>query len=150
LKHEQFHEFIYKNADRIIVFFYSYVRLKQKCFFHFCKKLKLSENYQVFAKFCKNLLVFVKSFCFCKSFCTNKKFSKSFCLRVKGKFFMRKVTTKILHFNVNVSACLWLLSHFFKTLCWFDHTVGYRYLYNKTAVSFVFKQDPDLLVLITQ
>jgi hypothetical protein len=36
----------------------------------------------------------------------------------------------------------------FETLSGFDHPVGY--LYNKTAVSFVLKQYPDLLVLITQ
>jgi hypothetical protein len=27
-------------------------------------------------------------------------------IKVEGKFFLRKVTTKILHFNVNFSACL--------------------------------------------
>jgi hypothetical protein len=43
---------------------------------------------------------------FAKIFRENENVCKSF--RVK-----KKVTTKILHFNFNFSACLWQLSHLF-------------------------------------
>jgi hypothetical protein len=45
---------------------------------------------------------------------------------------------------MSMVAVLFVLKHY----PGFDHPVGH--LYNKTAVSFVLKQDPDLLVLITQ
>jgi hypothetical protein len=67
---------------------------------------------KVFAKIFAFSKVFSKFFYFCESIRKNKNFRQSFHLRVKGKFFAQ-VTTIILYFNVNFSACLWQLSHLF-------------------------------------
>jgi hypothetical protein len=88
-----------------------------------------NENEQVFPNFRES------------SFRENFRFRKSF----REKFsFSRKsfvLTSIIVHVYGYCLIC-------FETLPGFDRPVGYHY--NKTAVSFVLKQDSDLLVLITQ
>jgi hypothetical protein len=138
-------------------------RVETKMFFHCREKRKLSVNEQVFAKFClrkflfllkfsQKVFVYVKAFAnvFAKKFCfcENENFCESFRLRVKGKFCCDKLPLK---FYILTSILVHVYGYClicFDTLSGFDHPV--RCLYNKMTVPFVLKQDPDLLVLITQ
>jgi hypothetical protein len=105
------------------------VVLKRKRFLSFPQKTKIKqkwasfrENSQNFVlrkilfsqKFSRKILVYAKVFA--KSFVYLKFSHKFFAKTWKQSFhfkvnFWRKVTTKILHFNVNVSACLLCMFH---------------------------------------
>jgi hypothetical protein len=79
------------------------VGLKRKRFFHFHEKRKLSENEQDFAKI---------------SVSRKRKLFEKTSVSRKRKLFEKtsvfaEVTTKMLHFNINLSAGLGLPSHLF-------------------------------------
>jgi hypothetical protein len=158
----------------------SEVGLKRKQFYSFSRKAKIKRKWASFREisFRENFR-FRESFRFRENFSFSRKFSflhkfsqknsflrnfshnfcakttnfrKNFRLRFKGKFFCDRLPRKfylltsiLVHvYGYRYRYCL----IYFETLSGFDHPFGY--LYNKTAVSFVLKQYPDLLVLITQ
>jgi hypothetical protein len=75
-------------------------RVETKTIFLFSRKTKIK----------RKLARFRQNFRFRKNV-RKTKISQKFSF--KGKVCLRKITTEILHFNVNFSACLWLLSHLF-------------------------------------
>jgi hypothetical protein len=113
----------------------------------------MSKFPQYFAKFRVAKFSFLQNFLFSQKFSQKFSFSRTFSqnfsrkrkfsrkFSFKGKFFVI-LTSILVHVYGYCRIC-------FETLSGFDHPVG-NLTYNKTAVSFVLKQDPDLLALITK